>query len=86
MSPPMDATVLAALETQHRDLTFVLGRLEAGRATLLPGPATFWQGSARDMFNSGIDALTATVDAGVAALRSARDRTGAAIAGMTNGV
>ncbi len=82
MSDPVDAAVLAALEAQRRELTFVLGRLEAARSTLLPGPANFWYGSARDTYNAGIESLRVTVDAGIAAVRSSRDRTSVAIAGM----
>ena len=65
MTLPTDATLLAALETQHRRLTELLQRLEFARATLVPPPATFWIGAARLAYDSGIDAMAGTVDGAV---------------------
>ncbi len=79
MPLPTDAVLLAALETQYRRLDEIASRLELARATLLPQDATFWLGSARLAYDSAMSALATTVDAGIAALRSARDLTGTAI-------
>ncbi len=84
MTQPQDAPLLAALETQLRDLATVLQRLEAARRDLVPGPADFWRGSARHAYDTAIETIGTTVDAGVAALRSARDRTGSAVAVVVN--
>lgn len=81
MTNPEEAAVLAALETQSRQLTAVLVRLEASRTTLLSSITT-WQGVARHAYQSAVDALIGTVDMGIAAVRSARDRTDSAIGGM----
>ena len=82
MTRPEDAAVLAALETQSGELSAVLARLEAARSTLIPVAGSFWQGAARLAAQSALEALAMTVDAGIAAVRSARDRTDAAIVGM----
>lgn len=74
--------MLAALETQSSELSAVLARLEAARSTLIPVAGSFWRGAARLAAQSAIDALTTTVDAGIAAVRSARDRTDSAIVGL----
>ena len=81
MINPEQAAVLAALETQARQLTAVLGRLETSRTTLLSS-ITSWHGVARHAYQSAVDALIGTIDMGIAAVRSARDRTESAIGGM----
>jgi hypothetical protein len=83
VNPPAPVThpaLLEALEIQERQLGVVLGRLEVARRDLIPSPATFWRGSARHTYDAGIDALRGTVDAGIAAVTSARYRTTIAIA------
>lgn len=82
MPDPQDAATIAALETQLRQLTALLARLERARRDLIPGPATFWRGVARHAYDAAIDSLLTTIDAGIAALRSARDRSSSALAGM----
>ena len=82
MTRPADAVVIAALEAQSSELSVVLARLEAARSTLIPDPGAFWQGAARLAAQSATDALTTTVDAGIAAVRSALSRTEAGIAGL----
>jgi uncharacterized protein YukE len=82
MISPEDAVAHAALTTQLRELSAALTQLERARRDLLPGPATFWRGAARHAYDAAIDALSTTVDAGIAALRAARDHTSAALAGM----
>jgi uncharacterized protein YukE len=79
MTLPQDASLLSSLETQYRELNVALQRLENARTTLVPPPASFWRGTARNAYDSAISALAATVEAGCAALRSARERTGWAI-------
>ena len=79
MTRPQDAPLLAALETQHRELAVLLVRLQRARSDVLPPPATHWRGSARHAYDSALDALGLTMDAGIAAARSARDRTRLAI-------
>lgn len=80
MTQPQDAALLAALEAQELRLSTALHRLEAARLDLVPLPADFWRGSARHTYDTAVENIGATADAGVAALRSARDRTSAAIA------
>jgi hypothetical protein len=82
MVRPQDAPALAALESQSRELTIVLGRLETARSTLIPSSATFWQGAARHAYDAAIEGVVRTVDLGIAAVRAARDHTNAAIAGL----
>lgn len=84
MTRPQDAPVVAALESQYRELTIVLGALESARTDLIPPPAGFWRGVARHAFDAAMDGLVTTMDAGIAAVRSARDRTGNAIAWMVS--
>lgn len=79
MTRPEDAAVLAALETQHHELTTLLSRLTRARTELVPPPAIFWRGTARHAYDSALDGLGLTVDAGIAAVRSARDNTHTAI-------
>ena len=80
MSQAGDAATLAALEAQLRELTMVLGRLRFARRQLVPPPATFWRGTARHAYDAAIDAIAMTVDAAIAAVTSARDRTTDAVA------
>ena len=72
---PTDPTLLADLHLQAVHLTAVLARLTAARDTMLPEPSSIWRGSARGGFDSAIDGLIRTVDAGIAAIASARDHT-----------
>jgi hypothetical protein len=48
----------------------------------VPPPATFWRGAARHAFDAAIDGLALTLEAAIAAVESARDRTSTAITGM----
>jgi hypothetical protein len=82
MPNPPDPALLAALEAQRLGLSAVLLRLEAARRGLVPGPADFWRGTARRAYDSGIEAMAITVEAGMAAVRAARDHTAAALARM----
>jgi hypothetical protein len=79
MTQPQDAALLAALENEYWQLNDAVEQLELIRRTLVPGPATFWKGTARHAYDSAIAGLTTTVEAGLAALRSARDRVGYAV-------
>ncbi|MCY7411717.1 MAG: hypothetical protein LH471_01550 [Salinibacterium sp.] len=79
MMNPADAATLQILETQLRELTLLHGRLEHARATLMPRHSQWWRGTARGAYDSAIDAVEGTVDAGIAALRSAMMRTGQAV-------
>lgn len=80
MTQPQDAALLGALEAQARQLTSALHRLEAARRDLVPESANFWRGSARQAYDAAVENLGTTADAGIAALRSARDRTRSAVA------
>lgn len=80
MPEPDDAALLSTLESQARQLSAVLRRLEAARRDLVPGPANFWRGSARHAYDTAVENIGTTVDAGVAAVRSAHSRTVSAIA------
>ena len=82
MTEPVDAALLAALEAQASDLGAALQRLQAARRDLVPPPATFWRGSARHAYDAAIEAIGSTADAGIAALRAARDHTASAAAGV----
>lgn len=87
MNPPAlapNSALLQALELQERQLQVVLMRLEVARRELIPAPATFWRGSARHTYDAGIDAIRGTVDAGLAAVASARYRTTVAVAELAN--
>jgi len=79
MTFPTDAALLALLEEQVRRLDQLAARLETARATLIPPPANFWIGHARLAYDSLMDAMGGLVLAGIAAVSSARDRTGRAI-------
>ena len=82
MTQPQDAALIAALETQHRELSAVLHRLEVARRDLVPVRADLWRGAARQAYDAALDTITSTVDAGLAAVRSARENTSVAIAGV----
>ena len=79
MTQPQDAALIARLETEYWQLSSAVEELELMRRTLVPGPATFWKGTARHAYDAAITGLTTTVEAGLAALRSARDRVGFAL-------
>ena len=83
MTSTVDATLLAALDNQFSALDRALARLELARSTLVPAPATFWRGTARNAYDSAVGALGTTVDAGILALASARTNTSRAISIMT---
>lgn len=74
MLPP-DPLLLADLELQARQLDSVLARLVAARGTLGSPSASLWRGTARAGFDAAIDGLIRTVEAGIAAITSARDHT-----------
>jgi hypothetical protein len=74
MLPP-DSLLLADLELQARQLDSALARLVAARATLGSTSASLWRGTARAGFDAAIDGLIRTVEAGIAAITSARDHT-----------
>lgn len=80
MTQLQDALLLAALETQYRELGHCLERLRFARSTLIPRRAAVWHGAARRAFDLAVAGLTATVDTGVVELRDALERTDAAIA------
>ncbi|MCU1579921.1 MAG: hypothetical protein JWP19_2125 [Rhodoglobus sp.] len=82
MTEPQDAALIAALETQQRQLTAVLHRLEVARRDLVPARAGIWRGPARRAYDSALETITTTVDAGLTVVRSARENTAAAIAGV----
>ncbi|MFM9877078.1 MAG: hypothetical protein ACKVOG_04410 [Rhodoglobus sp.] len=84
MTLPTDAALLAALEAQLRRLTELLRRLEYARATLVPPRATFWIGSARQAYDSAIDATGGTVDGAVLAMRSTVELTASAVAEVSS--
>ncbi len=79
MTQPQDAALVATLENEYWQLSSAVEQLEFMRRTLVPGPATFWKGTARHAYDSAITGLTTTVEAGLGALRSARDRVGYAL-------
>jgi hypothetical protein len=83
-APTGNSGLVLALEMQQRQLELVLMRLEVARRDLIPPPAAFWRGSARHTYDAGIDALRGTVDAAVAAVASARNRTAVAIAELVS--
>lgn len=72
----------AALEIQARELTHLLWRLERARRVLTPGPIGYWRGLTRLAFDSALGGLSATMDDGIATLRSAIESTHTAMAGM----
>lgn len=82
MARPQDAATVVALEEQLRELSIVLTQLERAQRDLMPGPAGFWRGAARHAYDAAIDALASTLDAGIMAVRSARDRTRLALVSM----
>jgi len=80
MTQPQDARTLAALEEQSRQLAHILARLESARVALVPTADRDWHGAARNAFDLAVSGLVSTVDAGIAALRSALFHTDRAIA------
>lgn len=86
MTRPQDLHLLGALEEQSRQLSAAIARLEVARRDLIPGPAGFWKGNARRMFDSGMDGIRATADAGIAALRAALAFTNSAVNQVTSRV
>lgn len=84
MNNSPDAPTVAALENQARELTHLLWRLQHARHALVPGPAQFWRGLSKLAFDAALGGLAATLDDGIAALRSAIDSTRVAIAGMND--
>lgn len=82
---PDDAFTLNALQLQYRELGIVLARLESARERYAPPPPASWVGAARHAYAAALDALLATLDAGIAACRSAYQQTGLAIAMLNRG-
>ncbi len=80
-----DAMTLEALQMQHRELGIVLAQLESARAQLMLPPPESWLGAARHAYESAFDGIVMTMEAGLAAVRSARERTATAIAWMPHG-
>ncbi len=81
---PVDAATLQILEAQLHELTLLHGRLVRARASFIPRHSQWWRGSARGAYDSAIDAVEGTVDAGIAALRSAMMRTGQAVSTLVS--
>ena len=75
MTQLQDIELEAALESQYSQLAGVLDRLEAAQRTLVPGPAGFWSGSARQAFDSAVSSLATSLESSHSAVRSARDAT-----------
>ncbi|MGV8895017.1 MAG: hypothetical protein ACOH10_10840 [Rhodoglobus sp.] len=73
-----------ALESQVRDLTHLLWRLERARRVLVPGPVDFWRGLTRLAFDSAVGGLEAALDDAIAAIRSAISSTRAALADLSD--
>ena len=84
MMSPVDAATLQILEIQLRELTMLHGRLVRARASLIPRHSQWWRGSARGAYDSAVDAVEGTADAGIAALRSALMRTGQAVSTLAS--
>jgi hypothetical protein len=76
---------LQALQTQYRELGIVLDRLESARIRLLPPAPQSWLGAARHAYDAALDGVVTTTEAGLAAVRSARQRTATAIGWMQRG-
>jgi len=80
MGRPEDLALVAALETQQRQLALLLARLHRARRELVPDPASQWRGPARRAHDAAVDTLAKTIDVAVTAAQSARERTGVALA------
>ena len=76
--------VVADLENQARELTHLLWRLERARHVLVPATAESWRGLTKLAFDSALGGLGATMDDGIALIRSAIQSTRNAIAGMSS--
>jgi hypothetical protein len=76
---------LQALQTQYRELGIVLERLESARVRLMPPAPPTWLGATRHAYDAALDGLVMTTEAGLAAVRSARQRTETAIGWMHRG-
>ena len=81
---PVDAATLQILETQLRELTMLHSRLVRARSSLIPRHSQWWRGSARGAYDSAVDAVEGTADAGIAALRSAMMLTGQAVSTLAS--
>jgi len=84
MMSPVDAATLQILEIQLRELTMLHSRLVQARAGLIPQHSQRWRGLARGAYDSAVDAVEGTADAGIAALRSAMMRTGQAVSTLAS--
>jgi len=84
MMNPVDAATLQILETQLRELTMLHSRLVRARSSLIPRHSQWWRGSARGAYDSAVDAVEGTADAGIAALRSAMMRTSQAVSTLAS--
>ena len=80
----VDAATLQILESQLRELTMLHSRLVHARAGLIPRHSQWWRGTARGAYDSAVDAVEGTADAGIAALRSAMMRTGQAVSTLAS--
>lgn len=74
--------VVAALESQVRELTHLLWRLERARHTLVPSPIDTWRGLTKLAFDSALAGIGVTMDDGITTLRSAIDSSRRALIGM----
>ena len=82
MTVPDDPASKAALETQARELTHLLWRLQHARHALVPGPAEFWRGLTKFAFDAALTGMVGTMDESIRTLRAAIDSTRDAIAGI----
>ena len=76
----MDATALAALQAQLRQLVAVVQRLGRARLDLVPAAATFWAGPARQAYDSAVHDVDAEIGATLEVLGFAQQNTTLAIA------
>ncbi|CAN5115631.1 hypothetical protein BH09ACT5_BH09ACT5_11560 [soil metagenome] len=71
----MDATDLAALSHQLRQLTAVLDRLARVREESVPAAATFWSGSARRAYDRAVAEVDDQIGSTLELLRLAQQNT-----------
>lgn len=76
--------VRSALESQARELTHMLWRLERARRDLLPGPVEFWRGLSRLAFDAALSGLAASLDDGIRVIHSALASTRTAISELSD--
>lgn len=73
MTQPQDAALLAALESQCRQLDEVLSRLERARVVHVPAAASYWRGTARHAYDAALGSVVCAAELGQVVLREARD-------------